>query len=299
MADAEAIKFSITNAFHKKPYPSISPLRPELSKAGKNVLVTGGGGGIGFHIAKAFLEASAATVVIVGRREDFIKKAAAQLGEDFPKSKVIGLRCDIAQSSDVESVWADLKTRGIFIDVLVLNATIVPPMAPLLEVSTNTIMESYNVNIAGNVDLTQRFYKQEGSREGSTKYVVHVSTVAAHNFATAARMPVYGISKNAGALAMQLIARDTKPEDMQIVTFNPGPVYTPGAASTGVQESSFDWNDPDLPGQFAVWAASPEAAFLHGRFVWNEWDVNEMKSGDLRKKIDEDPSYLQIGVHGI
>ncbi|KAK8079308.1 NADP(+)-dependent dehydrogenase [Apiospora phragmitis] len=299
MADVEAIKFSITNAFHKKPYPSISPLRPELSKAGKSILITGGGGGIGFHIAKAFSQASAATLVIVGRREDFIKQSAAKLGQEFPKSQVLGLRCDIAKSSDVETLWADLKTRGIFIDVLVLNATIAPPMMPLLELGTKGIMESYNVNLVGNLDMTERFYKQEGSSEGVTKYVVHLSSVAAHNFATAEKMLVYGLSKNAGALAMQLIAQDTKPEVMQIVTFNPGPVWTPGSSSIGIPKSAYDWNDADLPGQFAVWAASPEAAFLHGRFVWNEWDVDEMKSGNLRKKIDENPTYLRIGVHGI
>jgi hypothetical protein len=55
----------------------------------------------------------------------------------------------------------------------------------------------------------------------------------------------------------------------------------------------------DLPGQFAVWAASAEARFLHGRFVWTEWDVEELKSGEIRKRIDEDPQYLQIGVKGL
>ncbi len=55
----------------------------------------------------------------------------------------------------------------------------------------------------------------------------------------------------------------------------------------------------DLPGHFAVWAASPEARFLHGRFVWTEWDVDELKSGEPRKKIDEDPSYLKVGVKGL
>ncbi len=55
----------------------------------------------------------------------------------------------------------------------------------------------------------------------------------------------------------------------------------------------------DLPGQFAVWAASPEATFLHGRFVWTEWDVDEMRNGEFRKRIEEDPHYLKIGVKGL
>ena len=55
----------------------------------------------------------------------------------------------------------------------------------------------------------------------------------------------------------------------------------------------------DLPAHFAVWAASREAAFLHGRFVWSEWDVEELKAGPTREKIDSDHTYLQIGVHGL
>jgi hypothetical protein len=31
-----------------------------------------------------------------------------------------------------------------------------------------------------------------------------------------------------------------------------------------------------LPGDFAVWLASPEASFLAGKFVWAQWDVDEL-----------------------
>lgn len=55
----------------------------------------------------------------------------------------------------------------------------------------------------------------------------------------------------------------------------------------------------NLPGQFAVWAASPEARFLHGRFVWAKWDVDELRGGPLRKRIDEDDEFLKVGVNGI
>jgi hypothetical protein len=32
-----------------------------------------------------------------------------------------------------------------------------------------------------------------------------------------------------------------------------------------------DFNTDDLPGAFAVWAASKEAEFLHGRYVFASW----------------------------
>ena len=54
-----------------------------------------------------------------------------------------------------------------------------------------------------------------------------------------------------------------------------------------------------LPGDFAVWAASDEAAFLHGRFVWASWDVDELRSGQIRERLDSDPNYLKVGVVGL
>lgn len=32
----------------------------------------------------------------------------------------------------------------------------------------------------------------------------------------------------------------------------------------------------DLPGHFFVWLASPEATFLKGKFVWANWDAEEL-----------------------
>jgi hypothetical protein len=52
----------------------------------------------------------------------------------------------------------------------------------------------------------------------------------------------------------------------------------------------------ELPGDFAVWAASPAAAFLHSRFVWAHWDVEEMQSGEIKKRIDSDSDFLKAGV---
>ncbi|KAF4826565.1 hypothetical protein CGCTS75_v008959 [Colletotrichum tropicale] len=50
--------------YHKEPYAAISPRLPELSQQDNTVLITGGSEGIGFAIAKAFIEASAKEIVI-------------------------------------------------------------------------------------------------------------------------------------------------------------------------------------------------------------------------------------------
>jgi hypothetical protein len=52
----------------------------------------------------------------------------------------------------------------------------------------------------------------------------------------------------------------------------------------------------NLLGRFSVWAASADAAFLHGRFVWASWDIDEFR--ELKPKILDDPGFLKLGLLG-
>lgn len=54
-----------------------------------------------------------------------------------------------------------------------------------------------------------------------------------------------------------------------------------------------------LAGAFAVWTATKEASFLHGHFVWAAWDVEELSTGEIRKRIDEDPYFLRASIVGL
>lgn len=54
----------------------------------------------------------------------------------------------------------------------------------------------------------------------------------------------------------------------------------------------------DLPGQFVVWAASNEAAFLHGRWIAAHWDVDELKE-DVKQELEQDRMFGRIGLLGI
>lgn len=50
-----------------------------------------------------------------------------------------------------------------------------------------------------------------------------------------------------------------------------------------------------LPACFNVWLASPEAQFLKGKFLWANWDVDELKT--KAKKLEAGPE-LKIGLVG-
>ncbi|KAK3686299.1 hypothetical protein LTR37_019982, partial [Vermiconidia calcicola] len=50
-----------------------------------------------------------------------------------------------------------------------------------------------------------------------------------------------------------------------------------------------------LPASFHVWLASPEARFLKSRFLWANWDVDELKA---KSKELEESEQFKVGVVG-
>ncbi|KAF1967929.1 short chain dehydrogenase, partial [Bimuria novae-zelandiae CBS 107.79] len=287
-------------SFHRTPYPSISPSRPELSQTRKTVLVTGGNSGIGYAIAEAFLQASARKVFVTGRRAEATEDAAAQLTTATNgQGEAVGLVCDVFDAKAVDELWNTLEGQGTTVDVLVLNAVKIPKAVPLLENGAAEVWKDFDANVRAQLQWAERFYKQQGQGVPGPKVLINVSTFAIHDHRITAEKPAYGLTKNAASLAMQLIAQDTPAEKMHVVNFNPGGVFTQATRKEGWKEDAYAFNSAELPGQFAVWLASVEAAFLHGRFVWTEWDVEELKSGPIRERIEQDPDFLKVGVNGL
>ncbi len=85
---------------------------------GQVALVTGGGSGIGYAIAKALLGAGA-TVVICGRSEEKLHHAAQTLAEAGP---VYAYRCDIRSLEDVTALADRIQEQCGALHLLVNNA---------------------------------------------------------------------------------------------------------------------------------------------------------------------------------
>ncbi len=62
-----------------------------------------------------------------------------------------------------------------------------------------------------------------------------------------------------------------------------------------VEYCEADFDLVSLPASFNVWLASPEARFLKGKFLWTNWDVDELKS---QAKEIEAGVQLSIGLVG-
>lgn len=145
--------WSFTGSFHHDPYPTISPIRPELSQTGRSVLVTGGSDGIGLAIAKAFLHASAAKVIIIGRRQNMIDKAICQLEsqKSAENARTIGIVCDMSDPVAAEKLWTGFRDQGIVV------ATSVAAHSPILELGTAAVWKEYAMNARAQLDFAERF----------------------------------------------------------------------------------------------------------------------------------------------
>ena len=88
----------------------------------KTVIVTGGGTGIGFEIAKSFVLCGA-KVTIAGRRKDVLEEALLRIKKEIPKSEdnIISLTCDMSNEQSVNDLFQTVQSTFNNIDILINN----------------------------------------------------------------------------------------------------------------------------------------------------------------------------------
>jgi len=79
------------------------------------VVITGGSGGIGQAMARAFLAEGAKQIVLADLHEDAVQAAANDIG-------CIGIACDVTSESDIQSVVEQTIAREGHIDLFCSNA---------------------------------------------------------------------------------------------------------------------------------------------------------------------------------
>ncbi|KAH6960124.1 hypothetical protein DER45DRAFT_627163 [Fusarium avenaceum] len=294
----------LTARLHARVYGAINPSRSCLSQAGKTVLVTGGSDGIGFAIAKNFSFAQADRVIITGRTSEKLDAAVDKLFREhkasqnyYTPTKFEGRLCHLLDTNSINRLFDKLAVNGVHVDVLVLNAAL-NVAGTLSEQGWEKTWEQFVVNTRSLHQLHDRLRQQDTQQERKY-FIVNVSSGAIHDFGSPKDLSSYSLTKAAGTLLLQKLADESNPQQTQIISFHPGAIFTAQTRDKGMTEDSMHWDDVTLPGAFAVWCASPEALFLHGRFVWAAWDVDELKSGPVRKRLEKDVNFLRIGVHGL
>ncbi|KAF2158998.1 hypothetical protein M409DRAFT_38018 [Zasmidium cellare ATCC 36951] len=283
MAAAKASTFSLTKTWHKDTYAAIDPrVRPELKLSGKTVVISGGGSGIGKGMTRAFAEAGASKIAILGRRDAVLQQTKSEI-EDAVRGATT-IQTNAVDIQDLPAVKRVADGIGPW-DVLLANAGYLSEPMPLVDADPEEWWKSFEVNVKGVFNLAHSFLPSR--REGSTLIVVSAGSIQID--AMAKNYSVYNSSKFAEVKLLEILGKEE--EDLHVVTMHPGVGNTEMATKssrgkTGGPPISF--GTVDLPSHFAVWLCSPEARFLRGRFVWCNWDVEEL----LAKKTQIEGSLL-------
>ena len=136
---------------------------------GKRVVVTAGAQGIGLAITEAFV-AAGASVHICDVNDDFLADAKKK----FPQ--VSQSHTDVSKEDQVDAMFAELSTRWGALDVLVNNAGIAGPTAPVEDTALADWAQTIAVNLTGPFLCTRRAVPLLKAAGGGS--IVNLSSIA-------------------------------------------------------------------------------------------------------------------------
>ena len=194
--------------------------RPEF--AGKVVIVTGGGTGVGFAVARGFARLGA-SLAIAGRTRDTLEHSAAAI-EDACGRSVLTIEADVATPSDCERIVAAAVERFGGLDVLVNNAAHFA-LVPLIEADAEAASRFFAVNVAGPLACARAFAKWAVAR-GRNGAIVNVSSIAGARPAPGCGL--YSASKAALESLTRSMALEWTRQGLRVNAVAPGHVNTEG-----------------------------------------------------------------------
>ncbi|KIW87091.1 uncharacterized protein Z519_12388 [Cladophialophora bantiana CBS 173.52] len=283
-----------TKVEHLEPYDRLSPAKLASEYASKNILITGGGYGIGASIARAFAEARVASIVVVGRTESKLKATAEELKSAHPGTVVEYRTVNITSEESVKALFSSLTKP---VDVLVNNAGFLSKPENFVHADLKEWWQSFEVNVLGTTFVLQQFLRARAKQNAKDQaVVVNLNTVGAYNVLVPF-LSAYAASKAAMWRMMEIITMDIQtttvvPGGVRFISVHPGFVKTAMADKSGL-DGLFATTSPQLAAEFIVWAASEEASFLANRLAWVNWDVDELVA---RKQEIVEKDMLMTGM---
>ena len=229
----------------------------------KVVLITGGGSGIGFGMARCFVRAGA-KVMLVGRREDVLEKAVKDLGDqaDF-------IAHDITQLEKNPELIAEVIRRHGKLDVLINNAG-----AHLKKWAVDTSDEEFqtllNTHINAAFSLTRIAIPELKKTKGSI-----LMTASMTSFMGMTQVIAYSVAKAGYRGFVYALTAELSEDGVRVNAIAPGWIQSPmldkafGAdparkAKVLARTPMKRFGEPEDIGNAAVFLSSPAAKFITG-----------------------------------
>ena len=251
-----------------RPQPDFEPphYRGSDKLKGRTAIITGGDSGIGRAVSLLFArEGADVAIVYLNEHEDAQKTKALVEGE--------GRRCllidgDIGGRTFCEKAVQQTIDEFGKVDILVNNAAVQYVLGGLLDITPESLENTFRTNVFGMFFMTQEVLPH--LKEGSS--IINSASITA--FKGNPQLIDYSATKGAIVSFTRALSQSLAEKKIRVNAVAPGPIWTPLIPATfpADQVKEFGQNTPlgraGQPEEVApcyVWLASDEASFITGQ----------------------------------
>ena len=233
----------------------------------KVALVTGGGRGIGRHIALRLADEGADVLVNYASSEAGAEDIAAQIRKTGRRATAV--RANIAQRDEVTVMYESLREDFGRIDILVNNSAI-DPVIPFLDMTDEQWDRVIDINLKGAFMCSQAAAKLMVEQESGGNIIIIGSM---HSMATFPGMLAYASTKGGLNAMTRAMALDLSPHRIRVNCVIPGSIHVEKAYEVIPNYDPHMMDDQIALGRIGygkdiaaavVFMASQDAAYITG-----------------------------------
>lgn len=195
----------------------------------KNVLVTGGAGGIGSSISKTFMDHGYFVYIV-----DTDTEASAKLVRECGSDRCCAVSLDVTDPAAIRSYCASLPEDFALTHIVTLaGRALENEWLPFHEQDLDSAERSVKLNLLGHINVIHSFLPFLRKAEGDRSIVMISSINASEHYG----LPVYSAAKSGLYGFMNGIVGELGKDGIRINTVSPGTVMTP---ATMTEPKDFD-----------------------------------------------------------
>ncbi len=189
----------------------------DLKLAGKKVVITGAGDGIGRELALEFA-AEGASVSVCARS----KEKLSSLENEITGSGHIFVSCDLTDKSDLNLFYEKTLQNFDGLDVLINNVGGICKLAGFHDLEDEDWIQSFHLNLMPSVRLTRLFFPN--LKVSKSPSIINISSIAAHK--PTEIFPHYSAMKAAFSNLTCSLAQTFASDKIRVNAISPGPVWS-------------------------------------------------------------------------
>ena len=263
----------------------------------RTAIITGGSRGIGYTIAKRFLE-HGATVVILARTANVLSNAQSELRQASPTIYTYSM--DVSEPSEVDAFFKWFEDSFSKLDILVNCGGIQKPIGKSWEVKAEEWLYTVKVNLFG----AYLMIKKAAPMMIRKNYGKIINFSGGGATSPRPNFSAYAVSKTAVVRLTETLAHELKGYNIYVNAIAPGAVNTQmleEVLEAGEDAGEKEYKDaqkrlkeggtpPEVAADLALFLASEDSDGITGRLISAPWD-DWLSFPDKKEMIEKSSLY--------